>query len=133
MTDLSSSDRYALGLRYVMDVELSPLVPKDNAGKPILTEKVFNEYSVFSYIDAGGFSIEVEDLRFDREEEMLIRSDFGNLLGTKRTDDEEYVTIETGKRVVSTKGRSEDIRVHIVNKDSLDSRIAGITQHGRII
>ena len=43
------------------------------------------------------------------------------------------ITIETGKRVVSTKGRSEDIRVHIVNKDALDSRIAGITQHGRII
>lgn len=131
--DLTSIDKYAIGIKYKMDVELSPLVVKDATGKPIANEKVFNEYTALSFVNAGGFNVETESLRFNRRTVTPIRSDFGNKLGTKINEDAPYVNTETGKRHVGTRGRSEDIAVHIVNEGVIDSRIASISQHGRFI
>ena len=130
--DLTSSKRYAIGLKYKMDVELSPTIVRDMEGKPSVNEKLFLENVGVSYIDAGSFSVEVEDKRFNRTTIHPIRSDFGNQLGTRVDDVVDLATKETGTRHVSARGRVEDISVHLVNEGCLDSRVATISQQARV-
>lgn len=130
--DLTQSNRYALGLKYNMDVELSPTVVRGEDGKPAIHEKLFLENVGVSYIDAGGFSVQVEDKRFNRTTVHPIRSDFGNQLGTRVSDLVDEATTETGTRHVSALGRVEDISVHLVNSGSLDSRISTVSHRARV-
>ena len=131
--DLTSTKRYAIGIKYKMDVQLTRLIPKDQTGKAIVANKIFNDYFKVSYIDAGEFSIRVFDKRFSRDTVYPIRSDFGNKLGTRVDDTIDVATVETGSRHVSARGRTEDIEVHIVNEGNLDSRVASISQHATVV
>jgi hypothetical protein len=115
-----------------MDVELSPTVVRGEDGKPAIHEKLFLENVGVSYIDAGGFSVQVEDKRFNRTTVHPIRSDFGNQLGTRVSDLVDEATTETGTRHVSALGRVEDISVHLVNSGSLDSRISTVSHRARV-
>ena len=132
-TDLTTSDRYALGLKYKMDLHLTRLVPKDETNKALALEKVFNDYLKVSYVDAGAFRIDLKDKRFDRTVAYPISSDFGNLLGTRVSDLEDSVAIETGTRTVTVRGRSNDVEVHIINESNIDARIANVSQHGTVV
>ena len=131
--DLSLPTRFALGLKYKMDVHLTKLVPKDSAGKAIALEKLFNDYIKVSYVDAGGFVVQLVDKRLDRAINYPIRSSFGNVLGTPKTDTELQVLTETGTRTVTSRGRTSDIEVHIINETNIDARIANIAQHGTVV
>lgn len=131
--NLSSTDRFALGLKYKMDLHLTKLVPKDQANKAMAVEKLFNDYLKVSYVDAGGFIVQLEDNRLGRTTDFPIRSSFGNNLGTTKTDNDTYVTRETGTRTVTSRGRTEDIDVHIINETNIDARIANISQHGTVV
>lgn len=131
--DLSSDDRFALGLKYNMDIHLTKLVPKDQAGKAMALEKLFNDYLKISYVDAGGFVVKLLDNRLGRTIEYPIRSDFGNKLGTVVDDFQPNVIIETGTRTITSRGRTSDIDIHITNETNIDARIANISQHGTVV
>ena len=131
--DLSSSDRYAIGIQYDMDVELSPVVPKDPTGNSLVNEKVFIDYVGISYINAGGLILRLIDKRFNRSIDYPIRSDFGIKLGDRVDPEEDVVAIETGRRQVTLRGRMEDIEVHLINPSNLDTRIASVAQHATVV
>ncbi len=131
--DLRLSTRFALGLKYKMDVHLTKLVPKDSLGKALALEKLFNDYIKVSYVDAGGFVVQLIDRRLGREISYPIRSSFGNNLGTPKTDADFEVLTETGTRTVTSRGRTSDIEVHIINETNIDARIANISQHGTVV
>jgi hypothetical protein len=128
-----SSDRYAIGIKYKMDLHLTRLVPKDQSGKALTLEKLFNDYLKVSYVDAGGFEVQLNDNRLGRTITYPIRSDFGNKLGTLATDNDTEVSIETGTRTVTSRGRTSDIDIHITNETNIDARIANISQHGTVV
>ena len=131
--DLTSSKRYAIGIKYPMDIELSPLIPKDQVGKPIVSDNIYLDNLGVSYVDAGEFQIEVTDKRFNRNTTFPIRSDFGNSLGSRSNQTVDKVTLETGRRQVMSRGRVEDIEIHIINESNIDSRVAAVSQHATII
>jgi hypothetical protein len=131
--NLSSTDRFALGLKYKMDIHLTKLVPKDQAGKAMTVEKLFNDYLKVAYVDAGGFVVQLLDNRLNREILYPIRSSFGNKLGTTVKDTDTSVSVETKTRTVTSRGRTEDIDVHIINETNIDARIANISQHGTVV
>lgn len=130
--DLSSDLRYAIGLNYNMQVKLTRLVVKDQAGKSIPEEQIFNDYIKVSYKDAGAFSVDLYDKRLDRTIEYPVRSDFGNKLGERKDDLTDEVSIETGTRTVTARGRSKDIDLTISNNSNIDSRITGVLQLGNV-
>jgi len=132
-TDLTSDDRYAVGLRYKMDLHLTRIVPKDETNKAIALEKIFNDYLKVSYVDAGAFRVDLKDKRFDRTLSYPIRSDFGNELGVRIDDLTDAVSVETGTRTVAVRGRSNDVEVHIINESNIDARIANVSQHGTVV
>lgn len=132
-TDLTSDDRYAIGLKYKMDMHLTRIIPKDGTNKAIALEKVFNDYLKVSYVDAGAFRVDLKDKRFDRTLSYPIRSDFGNELGTRVDDFTDAVSVETGTRTVAVRGRSNDVEVHIINESNIDARIANVSQHGTVV
>lgn len=133
MTDLSSDHRYAIGIRYPMDVELTELIPRDRNGDAVVNDRSFIDYIGVSYIDAGAFEVQVHDKRFDRQKVFPIRSDFGRALGDRKSDLDDTILIESGTRQVTARGRTQDIAVHIVNKGNIDSRIATVSQSSTVV
>ena len=133
LIDLNSTDRYAIGLKYTMDMELTPLVPKDANNKAVAMEKTFNDYIKVSYRDSGNLKVVLEDKRFSRDIEYPIRSGFGNILGTTLNDSDPEVTTETGTRTLTVRGRTSDISIHIIDEGNLPSSVTNITQHGTIV
>ena len=132
---MADTDRYAIGLEYTMELTLTPLVPKDQANKPIVTEKVFLDSLTLSYIDSGPIDVVVGDSRSSSEVVRPIRSDYGNPLGqipigTNLPTTRVYT--ETGRRLAFARGRSEDIDVKIRTSTHLGTRIAAILQKGTV-
>ncbi len=133
---MSDSDRYAIGLEYTMDVELTQLIPKDENNKPIVTDRVYLDSVFISYIDSGPMDLIVEDARTGNQEVRNVRSDYGFELGvlpigTDLTADRVYT--ETGRRLLLARGRTEDIKLKLQTTTHLGVRIAAISQEGTVI
>lgn len=133
MADLSSDTRYAIGIKYPMDVELTELIPKDQNGEALVNDKYFLDYLGVSFVDAGAFHVQLKDKRYDRSVDYPIRSDFGRKLGDRKSDLEEEVLIESGTRQVTARGRTQDIEVHLINEGNIDSRIPTVSQHVTVV
>ena len=132
---MAEDDRFAIGLKYAMEIKLSPLIPKDQNGKPMVTDKVYVDAAWISYVDSGPLDVVIQNNRTGVEEVRSIRSDFGTPLGqlpigTTLSQDE--VLTETGRRLTCTRGRSEDITVILRTDTHLNSRIAAISQEGTV-
>ena len=129
-------DQYSLGFEYTTLLKLTPLIPRDEQGKPAVNEKVYVDKVYLSYIDSGPLDVTVTNERTGNSQLRTIRSDFGTALGSipiGTTLDSSRVYTETGKRQVFARGRSEDIGITISTKTPLGSRIAAISQTGTII
>jgi len=133
MTDLSSNLRYAIGIRYPMDVELTELVPRDKNGDAVVNDRSFIDYVGVSYIDSGAFEVQLYDKRYNRQTVFPIRSDFGRALGDRKSDIDDAILIESGTRQVTARGRTQDIAVHLVNNGNIDSRIATVAQSSTVV
>lgn len=133
MADLSSATRYAIGIKYPMDLELSELVPRDGNNEALVNDKSFIDYVGVSFVEAGAFEVQVKDKRFNRSTSYPIRSDFGRKLGDRKSDLEDEVLIESGTRQVTARGRTQDVEVHIVNNGNIDSRVPTVSQHMTIV
>jgi hypothetical protein len=131
--DLTSSKRYAIGLKYKMDVALTQLVPRDGSGGAVVNDKSFIDYVGIQYVDSGAFKVVLMDKILDRNREYPIRSDRGRKLGDRIDDTTDVVLIESGTRQVTARGRTQDIVIHVVNDGNIDSRIATISQHSTIV
>lgn len=134
---MSDTDRYAIGLEYVMSVELTPLVPKDEQGKPLVTEKVFLDSTQVSYIDSGPIDLNIYNVKAPLAAPVVrtVRSDYGFPLGelpigTQLPMDRVYT--ETGRRLLFTKGRTENIQLKLVCGSHLGARIAAISHTGTV-
>lgn len=132
---MAETDRYAIGLEYTMDVTLTPLVPKDEQGKPVVTEKIYLDGLSISYIDSGPLDITVENRRTGATEVRSVRSDYGRalgefLIGTTLPLDRVYT--ETGRRLLFPRGRTEDINLKISTSSHLGTRIAAVSQRGMV-
>ncbi len=128
-----ADERFSIGFRYPMDVELSQLVPIDEGGKPAVASKVFLDYLHLSYIDSGSMQVVVEDTRNGREQTFRIKSDFGKPLGSihSLSDRPVYnVYTETGRRHVGARGRTETIKVKLQANGGLPVRISSVEQTG---
>ena len=133
---MAIDDQYALGLQYRTKITLTPLIPRDEQGKPAVNEKVYLDKVYVSYIDSGPLEIQVRNLRSDSVATRTIRSDYGTALGAIPTGtllDPSEVYTETGRRQVFARGRSEDIEVSVDSVSHLGTRIAAISQTGTII
>ena len=132
---MAETDRFAIGLRYEMVVKLSQLIPKDENGKPLVTDQAYLDSAWVSYVDSGPLDVVIQNNRTGSEEVRSIRSDFGTPLGqlpigTGLSQDE--VLTETGRRLTCTRGRSEDITVILRTDTHLNTRIAAISQGGTV-
>lgn len=132
---MAETDRYAIGLEYTMSVTLTPLVPKDEQGKPVVTEKIYLDGLSVSYIDSGPVEVTVENRRTGSTEVRAIRSDYGiplgeYLIGTTLPLDRVYT--ETGRRLMFPRGRSEDINLKLSTSSHLGTRIAAVSQRGMV-
>ena len=130
------TDRYAIGLEYQIDVEFTQLIPKDESNKPIVTDRVYLESAFLSYIDSGPINIIVEDVRTGDQEVRDVRSDYGFELGKLpigTTLDASRVYTETGRRLILTRGRAEDIKLKLSSNTHLGIRLAAISQEGTVI
>jgi len=127
--------RFSLGTIYETNLTLTPLIPRDEQGKPAVNEKVYLDKVYLSYIDSGPMAI-TSSSRRGATEERVIRSDYGPPLGeipigTSLASDRVYT--ETGRRQVFVRGRSEDTALTIHTDTPLDIRIAAVSQTGTII
>jgi len=130
------TDRYAIGLEYQIDVEFTQLVPKDESNKPIVTDRVYLESAFLSYIDSGPMNIIIEDVRTGDQEVRDVRSDYGFELGKLpigTTLDAARAYTETGRRLILTRGRAEDIKLKLSSNTHLGIRLAAISQEGTVI
>jgi len=130
-----AQDRFALGSLYTTSVTLTPLIPRDEQGKPAVNEKVYLDKVYLSYIDSGPMTIR-QGTRIGTTQDRVIRSDFGAPLGQipiGTTLGSARVYTETGRRQVFVRGRAEDTAVTIFTDTPLDMRIAAISQTGTII
>jgi len=133
---MAETDRYSLGLEYEMSVTLTELVPKDEAQKPVVTQKVYLDSLYLSYIDSGPIEVIVTNRRTGAEVLRAVRSDFGSALGliplgTSLPTDRVYT--ETGRRDVLARGRAEDILVTLKTNTHLGTRISAISQSGTVV
>ncbi len=132
---MAETDRYAIGLEYQMDLTLTQLVPKDEANKPIVTDKVYLDGTQISYIDSGPIDLVVKNLRTDAEEVRTVRSDYGVPLGSipvGTTLDSDRVYTESGRRLMMARGRAEEIDLIIRTNTHLGTRIAAVLQKGTV-
>ena len=132
---MAETDRYAIGLEYEMSVELTPLVPKDEQNKPIVSDKVYLDGMSLSYIDSGTIDVLITNRKSGREELRSVRSDYGMALGELligTTLPLSKVYTETGRRRLFPRGRVEDIQVKIKSATHLGVRIAAISQGGLV-
>jgi len=127
---------FSLGIEYKTVVELSPLIPRDDQGKPAVNEKVYLDKVYTSYIDTGPLDVINTNTRTGSTQTRSIRSDYGTplgqipigtILGSSR------VYTETGRRQVLTRGRAEDTSVTLSSSTPLKVRIAAVSQTGTII
>ena len=133
---MAETDRYTLGLTYNTEVVLTPLIPKDPQGKPLITEKVYIDGIDISYIDSGPISASITNRRTGRKTSRTVRSDFGSALGiipTTTNLNQDRVLTETGRRYLNLRGRAEDVLVTISSDSPLPVRIAGVSQTGTFI
>jgi len=131
-----ADERFTLGYRYPMDVELSALTPMGTDGKPMVANKVFLDYLHVSYLNTGAMQVVVENTRNSREEVFYIKSDFGKPLGTihSASDQSVYnVYTESGRRHVGTRGRVENIAVKLQNISALPCRVTAVEQTGTVL
>lgn len=136
MADVTSTNQFAIGFVYEMELKLTPLVPKDEQGKAIVNEKVYFDAVGVSYIDSGPITVTQTNNRTDAEVDRDIRSDYGTMLGelpVGTTLDATRVLTETGKRYVYCRGRVEDSTLSVSTDTHLPIRIAAISQRGTII
>lgn len=130
------TDRFAIGLRYQMDVELTELVPKDAQNKPIVTQRVYLDALYLSYVDSGPIEVVITNRRTGAEAVRAVRSDYGGALGLiplGTTLPLDRVFTETGRRDMLVRGRVEDIRVILRSDSHLDTRISAVSQSGTVI
>ena len=130
------TDRFAIGLRYRMDIELTELVPKDEQRKPIVTQRVYLDALYLSYIDSGPIEVVVTNRRTGAEVVREVRSDYGGALGLiplGTTLPLDRVFTETGRRDILARGRVEDIRLTLRSDSHLDTRISAVSQSGTVI
>lgn len=133
---MAIDDRFALGLQYAVKVTLTPLIPRDEQGKPSVNEKVYLDKVYVSYIDSGPMEVQTRNLRNDSTVSREVRSDYGTTLGTIAVGmsvDQRVVYTETGRRQVFARGRAEDIEISIASVSHLGMRIAAVSQTGTII
>ena len=131
-----ANERFAIGFEYPMEVELSPLAPVGEDGKPMVATKLFLDYIHMSYIDSGAMTLVNKNTRNDREVEHPIRSDFGKPLGSihSLSDRPVYnVYTETGRRHIGVRGRVENMAVTIKNTSALPCRVTAIEQTGTVL
>lgn len=127
--------RFSLGTLYNTTVTLTPLIPRDEQGKPSVNEKVYMDKIYLSYIDAGPMTIG-QSTRRGTVQEREIRSDYGPPLGEipiGTTLGSDRVYTETGRRQVFVRGRAEDTEITIHTDTPLNVRIAAVSQTGTII
>ena len=133
LVDLRDSSRYAMGIKYTLDLEMTELILKDRSGEAIVNDKVFLDYIGVSYVDAGAFRVLLRDKRFGRDTSYPVRSDFGRALGDRIDDETDIVLIESGTRQVTARGRTQDISIHIINEGNIDTRVASVSQHATLV
>ena len=127
---------FSLGFEYTTFVEVTPLIPRDEQGKPAVNEKVYLDKVYLSYIDSGPLDVINRNNRTQAEQVRPIRSDYGQPIGQLPIGTVlpvNRVYTETGRRQVMTRGRAEDIAVEINTRTPLDIRIAAVSQTGTII
>ena len=127
---------FSLGFEYTTKVEVTPLIPRDEQGKPAVNEKVYLDKVYMSYIDSGPLDIINRNNRTQAEQVRAIRSDYGQPLGLLPIGTVlplNRVYTETGRRQVLTRGRAEDVSVEMSTKTPLDIRVAAVSQTGTII
>lgn len=132
---MAETDRYALGLKYTMEAKLSQLIPKDEAGKPIVSDKVYVDDARISYVDSGPIDVVITNNRTGREEVRSIRSDFGTPLGQIPLGtnlDQNEVYTETGRRLTCTRGKAEEITISLRTDTHLNTRISAVSQGGTL-
>jgi len=130
------NDRYAIGITYLTNVELTPLIPRDEQGKPAVNEKVYLDKVYLSYIDSGPIDVINTNTRTGATQTRPIRSDYGSPIGQipiGTTLGSDRVYTETGRRQVFARGRAEDIAVRIASDTPLNVRLAAVSQTGTII
>ena len=133
---MAEVDRYTLGLAYTTEVTLTPLIPKDPQGKPMVNEKVYLDGVDLSFIDSGPMEVYITNTRTGRVTRRTVRSDFGTALGLPPTTTnlpQDRVLTESGRRYLNLRGRAEDILVTISSDSPLPIRIAGVSQTGTVI
>ena len=131
-----ADERFAIGLKYQMDVELTELVPKDAQNKPMVTQRVYLDALYLSYIDSGPLDVVITNRRTGAEVTRAVRSDYGSTLGNiplGTTLPLDRVLTETGRRDILARGRVEDIRVTLRSNSHLDTRISAVSQSGTVI
>ena len=128
--------RFALGLTYDSEIVLTELIPKDEQGKPSVSDKLYLDRTNVSYVDSGHMNV-IQTDKYGNTQVREIRSDFGSRLGdlpyTAPSLPQDRVVTETGRRQVFTRGRTEDTRLSIESDSHLGFRIAAISQTGTII
>jgi hypothetical protein len=128
-----ANERFVIGFQYPMEVELSPLAPVGQDGKPMVSQKVFMDYLHMSYIDSGAMNVINTNTRNGREQVYPIRSDFGKPLGSIHSisDRPVYnVYTETGRRHIGIRGRVENMKVTLQNTSALPCRIIAVESTG---
>ena len=133
---MATEDRFAIGFQYPMEVELSPLAPLGEDGKPMVSNKVFLDYTHLAYMDSGAMEIVTTNTRNSREQVFPIRSDFGKPLGSVHSvsDRPVYnVYTESGRRHVGTRGRVENTTIKIRNMSALPCRITAVERTGTVL
>ena len=131
-----ADERFAIGLKYQMEVELTELVPKDAQNKPMVTQRVYLDALYLSYIDSGPLDVVITNRRTGAEVTRAVRSDYGSTLGNiplGTTLPLDRVLTETGRRDILARGRVEDIRVTLRSNSHLDTRISAVSQSGTVI
>ena len=128
---------YILGLLYKSELELTPLVPKDQAGNALIREKVFIDGVNLSYIDSGSMEVVVTNNRTGKILTRSVRSDHGSTLGLLQVvttlDRTDQVLTETGRRLLLSRGRAEDVSITITSESPLPIRIAAVSQEGTYV
>jgi len=131
-----ADERFAIGLKYQMNIELTELIPKDAQNKPMVTQRVYLDALYLSYINSGPLEVVVTNRRTDAEVVRAVRSDYGGALGLiplGTTLPLDRVLTETGRRDILARGRVEDIRVTLRSDSHLDTRISAVSQSGTVI
>lgn len=129
-------DRYSIGIKYTTGIELTRLVPKDEADKPAVNEQVFLDKVTLSYIDSGDMDVVQENIRTEAKTTRKIKSDYGTELGQipiGTTLGTNRVYTETGHRQVFPRGRVEDSKLNLESDSHLSVRITAVSQEGTLI